>query len=554
MSTSEAQKDSATEPRFSIPVDSEHKSRNFNILKFSHPHYTAFHLSWTSFFVCFISTFSYAAFMQTIREEMGCVNKFVSVKNANGTMEMVEWHRGLKCPNWILNKADIADAGILAVTSTTIFRFPIGFICDQYGPKVGQVLSLSVSAISIFLSAAMTGATTLKVCRFFTGVGLAIFVVNQYWMSNMFSPKVVGVANATSAGWGNAGGGITQILMPLVFDGISKHIGPAKAWRVAFVIPGSFHIVAIVMTLLFGRDNPDGDHRALQRKGVQVQDTFRTLFKVASRNYRTWVVAMLYGASFGIELTVLNYIHTYFHDVFDINKITAGYYGSTFGLMNVFARAFGGMGSDYASKKFGMKGRLWVWFILLLGEGAFCIALGKSDHSLGATITFCVLFSCCVQAANGACYGIVPFISKRSLGVVSGFVGAGGSAGSIITQLAFFRPDNITPQEAFVYMGIYVLCLSLLVPTLYFPPWGGMFRGPRYGATEEEYYLSEYSAQEIAEGRADAARKFAENSVSERGSKAALKALTSVATDNEADGPTPPAATTQLATHPRTGI
>jgi NNP family nitrate/nitrite transporter-like MFS transporter len=30
----------------------------------------------------------------------------------------------------------------------------------------------------------------------------------------MFAPNVVGTANAASAGWGNAGGGATQAIMP----------------------------------------------------------------------------------------------------------------------------------------------------------------------------------------------------------------------------------------------------------------------------------------------------------------------------------------------------
>ena len=50
-----------------------------------------------------------------------------------------------------------------------------------------------------------------------------------------------------------------------------------------------------------------------------------------------------------------------------------------------------------------------------------------------------VLFSLLVQSSEGATYGVVPFVSKRSLGVVSGFVGAGGNAGSVITQALFFN-------------------------------------------------------------------------------------------------------------------
>lgn len=40
-----------------------------------------------------------------------------------------------------------------------------------------------------------------------------------------------------------------------------------------------------------------------------------------------------------------------------------------------------------------------------------------------------------LQAACGATYGVVPFVSQRALGVVCGMVGAGGNAGSAIVSL-----------------------------------------------------------------------------------------------------------------------
>jgi len=49
-----------------------------------------------------------------------------------------------------------------------------------------------------------------------------------------------------------------------------------------------------------------------------------------------------------------------------------------------------------------------------------------------------IIFSAFVQAAEGACYGVVPFVSRRSYGVVAGLVGAGGNTGSAVTQALFF--------------------------------------------------------------------------------------------------------------------
>ena len=41
--------------------------------------------------------------------------------------------------------------------------------------------------------------------RLLIGIALAGFVTCQFWASMMFSPNVVGIANAIAGGWGNAG-------------------------------------------------------------------------------------------------------------------------------------------------------------------------------------------------------------------------------------------------------------------------------------------------------------------------------------------------------------
>ena len=48
----------------------------------------------------------------------------------------------------------------------------------------------------------------------------ASFVITQYHTSVMFAPNCVGTANATTAGWGNLGGGVTQMVMPLIFTAV----------------------------------------------------------------------------------------------------------------------------------------------------------------------------------------------------------------------------------------------------------------------------------------------------------------------------------------------
>ena len=67
----------------------------------------------------------------------------------------------------------------------------------------------------------------------------------------------------------------------------------------------------------------------------------------------------------------------------------------------------------------------------------------------------------------------MPYISRPALGVVSGMVGAGGNAGSLITNTLFF-PPSIRSDLGFVYMGIAILGVTSLLVFVYFPDMGSM--------------------------------------------------------------------------------
>ena len=97
----------------------------------------------------------------------------------------------------------------------------------------------------------------------------------------------------------------------------------------------------------------------------------------------------------------------------------------------------------------------------------------QDNNVVGMSVLCMILFSLCVQAAEGLHYGIVPYVSRPALGIVSGMVGAGGNAGAVLTLWTIFKQVDRT-DTGFVILGIVVMAEALLMLGIYFPQEGGL--------------------------------------------------------------------------------
>ncbi|KAK1359489.1 High affinity nitrate transporter 2.7 [Heracleum sosnowskyi] len=449
-----------TEPEllFSIPVDSDHKATELKLLSLSSPHMRAFHLAWLSLFACFFSTFSIPPLLPIIREELK------------------------------LTQADIGHAGIASFVGSIFSRLAMGPVCDSFGPRVASATVSLVTAPVVLFMCLVSSPLSFIFLRFLIGFSLANFVSSQFWMSSMFSGCTVGVANGLVAGWANVGSGLAQLIMPLIVTIItSLNISYFPAWRVAFILPATLQTVTAIMVLTLGQDLPDGNYKQFSsRKTKNEKENVLDGLLHGLLNYRGWILAITYGFCFGVEMTTDNIIAQYFYDRFNLDLETAGAIAASFGLANIVSRPAGGVLSDLMGKMFGMRGRLWSLWLVQIVAGLLCVALGRVSSLWGSIITM-IGFSLFVQAASGLTFGVVPFVSNRSLGVISGMTGSGGTVGAVVTQLLLFSGSNKFPTQTGIFlMGLLVIFSTLPLTLIYFPQWGGMFCGP--SIPSDDYY------------------------------------------------------------------
>ncbi|KAF8918025.1 High-affinity nitrate transporter 2.1, partial [Dissophora ornata] len=441
-----------------IIIDENGKATNIKLFSFGRPYMRAMHLSWFSFFVAFLGWFAIPPLMPTISADLK------------------------------LTASEISNSNLTGVSATILARLTVGPLCDRFGPRKVMSGLLLIGSIPIGLIGLVSDANGLIVTRFFIGIVGAAFVPCQYWASRMFSPEIVGTANAICGGLGNMGAGVSYFLIPLFYDAIATALPSHQAWRVTFVIPACFCIIMAAADFFLGDDCPNGkwENRDSKPEDLDVEQhgmpqptsnydsthadksddgksissnepekSSNTIIMPTSdpvqkpsivmdllsqlKNPAVLILMIQYGCSFGLELAIDNIIGTFFHTHFGLSQTTSGMLGSIFGLMNIISRVSGGMAADYVNTKIGeeVQGRMLVHFCMFLLEGSFVIGFSFAMGALNSSIVVLILFSYFVQAGCGTTFSIVPSVNPKSMGAVYGLVGAGGSIGSIIFNYIF---------------------------------------------------------------------------------------------------------------------
>ena len=422
-------------------MDTAGKATRINLFDLSTPQMRTFHMTWFAFFLAFFGWFGIAPLMAVVREDLG------------------------------LTKSQIGDTIIASVLITVLVRILIGKACDRFGPRITYTWLLVLGSLPVMGIGLAQNFETFLLFRLAIGAIGASFVITQYHTSVMFAPNCVGTANATTAGWGNLGGGVTQMVMPLIFAGVMLFgVNEFLSWRLAMIVPGAALFLTGIAYYRFTQDAPEGNYKELRAAGKMPPAADKSVgsFKAAAKDYRVWLLFLIYGACFGVELTINNIAAIYYFDYFDLDLKTAGLIAGLFGLMNIFARTLGGFFSDKAALRWGLNGRVRFLLFALVCEGV-ALTVFSQMTVLPIAIATMLVFSLFVHMSEGATFGLVPFMNRKALGPVAGIVGAGGNAGAVAAGF-LFRSENLTMPEGLLILGIVVMVVSSSALLLRFSP------------------------------------------------------------------------------------
>lgn len=259
----------------------------------------------------------------------------------------------------------------------------------------------------------------------------------------------------------------------ILFPAFRDYYGSAESsWRTICIIPAAMALVWGLILPFISDDAPMGNYRFMKKNGTMDRIFFTSSLRSgATRN--TWILFVQYASCFGVELVMNNASVLYYNSRFGLETDQAAAIGFLYGSMNIFARGMGGVLSDKLNGRIGMRGRLWLQTIFLVCEGILIVIFSFTQTLSGAIVTMC-LFSIFTQAAEGAIYGVVPYISKLYTGAVAGFVGSGGNVGSVVYGF-FFR--SLEYNKAFLVMGSIVMASSFLSLFINIPCHAGLIWG-----------------------------------------------------------------------------
>ena len=342
-----------------------------------------------------------------------------------------------------------------------LFEIPTGWWADRKGSR--HVLTRIVLWWSIFtgLTGAAWNLPSLLVLRGLFGAGEAgAWPTVARSLSRWFPSKERGTAQGIFFMGAHLGGGLT----PLLVAAIATRIG----WRATFPTLSLLGFVWAAIWFKWYRDEPC-DHSSIttvelawiqsSKPTRAAPHSTKSLFTAAWKAPTIWSLCVMYFTqSYGFNFYV-TWMLTWLAHEKGLHGTALGFFAGLPLLLSVPADLFGGLLTDFLSRRFGLRfGRCMVGGLSLAAASAFLL-LGVCMQGYAAAI--CVALGAAFSNfLLGASWSTCSDIAGDHAAVISAAMNTSGQIGGVLSPIAFAyltRGTNNWSGPLYLMAALYAL-------------------------------------------------------------------------------------------------
>ncbi len=317
----------------------------------------------------------------------------------------------------------------------SLFRPAMGLIGDRIGGRRTGLIGMTLTLVTLACGWQFASTTThFYVLGLLLGIAGASFAVALPLASRWYPPEYQGLAMGI-AGAGNSG----TLLATLFAPRLAERFGWAAAFGFAMVPIGA---VFVVFALL-AKDSP---RRVAVASG-------RDYMAVLRQSDTLWL-SFLYSLTFGGFVGLASFLTTFFHEQYQLSRVSAGDFTTVVVVAGSFLRPVGGWLAD----RFGGYRLL----VALLAGFAVCIGVVAMQPPIAAAAGLLFVGMGLLGMGNGAVFQLVPQRFPERMGIVTGVVGAAGGLGGFFLPTLLGMVKDATGSYA---PGLFGVALIFLVGT-----------------------------------------------------------------------------------------
>jgi NNP family nitrate/nitrite transporter-like MFS transporter len=319
----------------------------------------------------------------------------------------------------------------------SLFRPVMGLLGDRIGGRRAGIIGMVLTLVPLVLAWRFaSSAAHFYGLGFFLGIAGASFAVALPLVSRWYPPEYQGLAMGI-AGAGNSG----TLLATLFAPRIAERFG----WPAMFGFAMLPLAAVFLLFVLCAKDSPAPRKVATARE-----------YGAVLRESDTLWLAFLYSLTFGGFVGFSSFLTTFFHDQYQLSRVSAGDFTTLVVVAGSFLRPVGGWLSDRLGG--------YRLLVLLFVTCAACLCVVAAAPPLRVAVAVLFLGMGALGMGNGAVFQLVPQRFPDRIGLVTGIVGAaGGLGGFFLPTLLGMTKDYTGSYAAGLLACVAVFALGTIV-------------------------------------------------------------------------------------------